>query len=400
MKFIHTNEQQLPVPRDLSPQKLFDRAVADQDYSRKACLRTYHSRTVLVTGPDAGQEQSQPPGVLEDGNGEKRKGAGVKHWWNPFGRNNARKTKQSKDTPDSGAPPVSTPAYITGGISWAEPGLWSGKKAHFVLLHFEHRRQEANYLERVEVDIRVWQAGDAVKSMAKHSHKPLAKVPPPLAEDLADDAPPIILYAPRAVIGRPADVKVEPYWDGILRPGDTFRFAGDLHAPQERALRGAKETDPRSLLHIVAFGDADHKEPPPDFSVALVVLSDGKPFDLTAYEGTYHWGFAPLRHWLWSPYHPARFSKSAQLRPKGQKRILCDFASEDMRAKVRGLVQWCQPYDTVGFSVPVLPWLTLRYGSATRRAAWQGLSVTLEAVRDGSAWCAAIVIEIDTYCRR
>lgn len=230
-----------------------------------------------------------------------------------------------------------------------EPGLWNGKKAHFVL-HFEHKRQEDIYLERVELDIRVWQAGDAVKSMAKDSHRPLAGVSPPVAEDLADNAPPIVLYAPRAVIGRPSDLpQREFYWPGHLQAGDTFRYSGDLLAPQERTAEGANETDRRSLLDIVAYGDPRQRLPPPDFSVALVVLSDGKPFDLTAYDATFHWHLSPLGHWLWSPYKPARFCKSAKLRPKGQKPIRCDFASSDMRAKIQELVQWCQPFDTIWF---------------------------------------------------
>lgn len=347
MKLFNAKKRESPARLPPTPQQLFDEAAADKDYSRKACLRTYHSRTILVTGPNAGEERSHPPGSQDEGKEGEPGGKVQSKWGKPLRGLWSHNRKQMKDTPSSASIPASVPAYITGDITWVEPGVWNGKKAHFILLHFEHRREKATYLERVELDLRVWQAGDAVKSMANHSHKPLATVLPPLADDLADNAPPIVLYAPRAVVGRPAGSQQEYYWYGQFREGDSFRFAGDLHAPQELGIRGAKETDPHCLNHFVAYGDSRHRIPPPDFSVALVVLSDGKPFDLTAYNGTYHWGFDPLRYWLWSPYKPARFCQSRALRPKGQKRIRCDFASQEMKVKIQELVQWCQPFDTV-----------------------------------------------------
>lgn len=343
MEDILAERRHALLPAAASPQQTFDKAVADKDYSRKACLRTYDSRTIIVTGPGAGQELARPPDAPDEENAEDGR------WWNLFAGRRVSKTRQPPSTPTPAQLAATVPSYITGAITWVEPGLWNGMKAHFVLLQFEHKRQKDIYLERVSLDIRVWRAGDAVKSMVEYYHKPLAGVSPPL-EDLADNAPPIVLYAPRAVVGRPSDSpQPEYYWAGRFQDGDNFRYAADLHAPRERTIGGAKETDPRSLLHIVAFGDNRQRLPPPDFSVALVVLSNGKPFDLTAYDGTFHWQLRPLRHWLWSPYNPARFCKSAKLRPKGQKPIRCDLAGVEMRAKIQELVQWCQPFDTIWF---------------------------------------------------
>lgn len=345
MRFFLSKKHDPSPPPDPSPQQLFSQAELDKDYSKRACLRTYSSRTIILTGTEAGEEKSEPPTPAE----EKGKGgeAGVsrpKHWWNRFAVWRGPKTKSPGPRADT---PASTPAYITGGITWVQPGLWKGKKAHFVLLNFQQRRGEEHYLERVELDLRVWRAGDALKSIAEHSHEPLADVLPPLAESLADHAPPIVLYAPRAVVGRPAASHIEPYWEGSFRPGETIRYGGDLHSPRELTIDGPKPNDARCLLHVVAYGDLEHEVPAPNFSVALVVLSDGKPFDLTAYDVTFHWDLEPIRHYLWSPYLPARFSEHAQLIPKGHKPLHYDFASEEMKAKIKELLQWCAPFDTV-----------------------------------------------------
>lgn len=332
-----------PLP-SRTPQQMFDEALSDKDYSKNACLQTYSSKTILLSGPEAGQERREPPVPPHE---ESSCCGAIRKCLNAFvGRLGRKRESTAKKLVDRS---IRTPSYITGGITWVEPGLWNGKEAHFVLLHFEHRRGAENYLEQVELDLRVWRAGDAIQSMAEHSHEPLIEVSPPFAEHLADHAPPIALYAPRAVVGRPADSHIEPYWRGKFRRGDDIRYAGDLHSPREGTLGGPKPSDPRCLLHIVAYGDLDHSVPAPDFSVALVVLSDGKPFDLTVFDMTYHWNLAPIRQYLWSPYKPAKFTSAAQLRPKGQKPILCDFASEEMKARIKELVHWCQPYDTLWF---------------------------------------------------
>lgn len=207
MKLFPSKKTRLSSSGGRYAQQMFDKALADEDYGKKACLKTYSSRTIVITGPDAGQERRAPPAPPKDKVAGGEAGEGVdEHWWNRFSGRSKRRSIPSSVVQNS---VNRTPAYITGHISWVEPGLWKGKKAHFVLLDFAHRRGQ-EYLERVELDVRVWRAGDALQSIAEHSDKPLSSVPPPLAEELADHAPPVVLYAPRTVVGRPADAQVEP----------------------------------------------------------------------------------------------------------------------------------------------------------------------------------------------
>lgn len=243
--------------------------------------------------------------------------------------------------------PSSEGATATIAITWVEPGVYNGQSAHFIRLSCESRRDEAHYLECIELDVRFWRAGDALQSIAAVSHLPLSSIEQPLALSLADRAPSVALYGPRAVVGRPAGSTTEPYWNGIFHPDSEFRYAADAHAPQEHSYRKAKDEDPISLLHIVAYGDPRARVPAPSFEVGLVVLSDGRPFEMTVHSTSYHATLYPKTHYLRTPYHPARFNGKARLVPTGQKPIAVDFASDEMKARLREMLKWAEPYDTV-----------------------------------------------------
>lgn len=73
---------------------------------------------------------------------------------------------------------------------------------------------------------------------------------------------------------------------------------------------------------------------PPHFTIGLVVLPDGKPFELNAVRThtTLYQGLDPVKQYLWSPDNPARFNERAKLIPGGQKPTGVDFVIAQMEA--------------------------------------------------------------------
>lgn len=82
-------------------------------------------------------------------------------------------------------------------ITWAEPGLWNGRKAHFFRLRVEHQPTQAYYLHSVEVDLPLWKPGDALKTLGDAYSLPLAADREAMATGLAPGAPEIALLGPR-----------------------------------------------------------------------------------------------------------------------------------------------------------------------------------------------------------
>ena len=175
-----------------TPQEQFDAAVSNQDYSDQACLDSWSTKTVVLTGIEAGQEKRWVPGQRES---IQRQGKLKRRWRAWFSAKGAtRRVDSAKKTPEvfrdaSGA----SPAFAVVGITWVEPGLWRGRQAHFVRLRVEHHRGSHHYVERVELDVRFWKAGDAIQSLAEMSHVPLDTGLQPIALEMADDAPEIAL---------------------------------------------------------------------------------------------------------------------------------------------------------------------------------------------------------------
>ena len=355
---FRTVKPAIPLPGELpSPQQLFDNAAADKDYSKKASIRSLATRTVILTGevpegdqtpvsewlPNAQRSQvpTVPPGLL------------------------ARLAKASRrlclmrasDERGASAPvhvhgANEASAFAVASIPYVEPGLWQGQKAHFIRLHVEYHPDASHHLERVDVKVRAWKAGDALKSLDAVSHLHLLSVRPPDAPTFGDEAPPIVLFGPRAVVGRPAGSKVEPYWDGHFRTGDHFIYYAEASAPRD--LDGDEphtSSQPRSVLDIAAYGDHKEMRPAPSFDVGMVILSEGKPFDLTIYGTSTHWGLRRVGRYLFDPYSPAKIGPSTRLKPKGERRIAIDFSKEEMKEKLMDRVAWCKPYDTVSTRV-------------------------------------------------
>lgn len=325
-----------------TPQQLFDQAAANHDFSNKACIRSCGLKTVVLTGVEAGEEKKWVPGK------EKTDA----RWKALFSR-------KSTTTLDGGgsrqlqAPyrdrDGDTPAFAIVGVTWVEPGLFQGRKAHFLRLHVEHHHGTDQWIHRAELAIRVWRAGDAIRSIAAISDEPLSSIETPAALELADGAPEIALYGPRAAVGRPAGTVVDCFWDGDFHEGDRWNYFAEARPPQHLAYVRPKSEDVWSMLRIVSYGDYDIKEPAPDFDVGLVVLSDGSPFELTAHSISVHQhGGHRIKRHLWSPYNPVRINGKMRLVPKGQKRIgALDFGGEKMKARWKEIVSWTKPYDTV-----------------------------------------------------
>ena len=340
-------------PDSLTPEALFDNAVANKDCSDKACLQTYSARIIILTGERAGQlAASVPPAV---GWREAKTASATKCWekaWSKIKRlferlKSPEVTAKPSGEPDGGA----QPAYATVEVFWAEPGTWSGRKAHFVVLDISHCRSPAHYLQRVSMDIRFWKVGDAIQSIQSARNFPLSSLKVPQALDLADAAPSIVLIGPSAVVGRPIGFRTDPFWDGHFRPGEKFRWCADIRAPQDYTFPGSTEEDTRCILHVVTYGhwdsSAQQEEPVPSFKVGLVVVSDGQPFEMTAHSTSFHHDLPAVYQYLWSPYEPARFNATASRIPEGKTRFGVDFASDEMKARWKELIQWSNTYDTV-----------------------------------------------------
>ena len=338
-------------PDSLTPEALFDKAVANKDCSDKACLHTYSTRNIILTGERAGQlADILPPSVV----GREAK-TGTWCWQKGWAKIKSLfrrpKSREVMTQPSAVVHDGSQPAYATAEVFWAEPGTWSGRKAHFVVLDISHCRSPAHYLQRVSMDIRFWKVGDAIQSIASAKTLPLSSLKVPDALELSDGAPFVALVGPSAVVGRPVGTHVDPYWDGHFRPGEKFRWCADIRAPQDDTFQGSTEDDTRCVLHIVTYGHwdipAQREEPVPSFKIGLVVVSDGQPFEMTAHSTSFHHDLPVVYQYLWSPYEPARFNATASRIPEGKTRFGVDFASEEMKARWKELIQWSNPYDTV-----------------------------------------------------
>ena len=346
----------------LTPRQRYDQAAKDVDYSNRACLGSCAFRTVVLTGVEAGQDKQWVPG--------ERTPRGFS-WKKLFSR------KAVSDDDEAQAEMLKAsyvdrdgekPAFASLGVTWVEQGLWQGRKAHFLRLHIEHHSRQDQWVERVELDIRVWKAGDAIKSIAPLSNRPLSSVHPPPALELAAAAPEIVLYGPRAVVGRAAGTPVDCYWDGHFQPGDNWVYFAEARTPQHLALIHPTHDNVWSMLRVLAYGDYALKQPAPSFDIGLVILSDGKPFDLTAYSTTYHQdGGNETEQHLWSPYSPVKINGTMRLIPEGGKPIgPLNLGSRETKVKWKDLIDWSKPYDTVcSPSMTPICRLTGRYGSAT-----------------------------------
>lgn len=352
-----------------SPQQLFDAAAADKDYSMTACLRSLAPRTVILTGHPSERE---PMPELEGSAGAERAKPSVQ----PHGllgklvsrfKRLWRRGKAAQHVPAPGPAQSDddTHAFAVASVSHVEPGIWHGKKAHFIRLHVEYHPDDAHHLETADVSVRVWQAGDALQSFSAQSHLHLLSLRPRAAPEFGDNAPPIVLYGPRAVVGRPAG-SAQPYWDGHFAAGDHFVYTAeampplDLHSAGPHANKHA-----RSLLDINTSGNPEEMQPAPGFDIGFVVLSDGKPFDMTAYSTSVHWGLPAVCRYLFDPYKPAKFGASTRLIPKGEPSIGPDFSSGEMKDKLMSHVDWCRPYDTVSTKILV------RWHMLTPDMAWR-----------------------------
>lgn len=292
-----------------------------------------------MTGVEAGEEKSWTPRQEETGAGK----------WKAFFSRKGSTDKVERSQDSYRDKTGHKPAFATIGITWVEQGWWQGRKAHFVRLHAEHHHGEGRWIQRVELAIRVWKAGDAIKSIAHRPNEPISSFMPPAALDLAAGAPEIVLYGPRAAVGREAGTPVDCFWDGHFQPGDRWHYFAEARAPQHLAFVAPKAEDVWSMLRILSYGDYKLKEPAPDFDLGMIVLSDGEPFELTAYSSSTHQhGGLEVEQYLWSPYNPVRINHRTRLVPKGQKRIgSIKFESEAMKAKLKELVSWSRNYDTV-----------------------------------------------------
>ena len=316
----------------------------NKDYSDKACIRSCALRTVILTGVEAGEEKRWSPYKVD---------RGARSWKKLFFLNGTSGQVRTQGSPEGDVQAVyvdkrgDKPAYASIGIPWVEQGTWNGQKAHFLLLRVQHHRGAAHYLQRVEFDVRVWKAGDALQSIAKRSHEPLSSISPPAAIELSAAAPEIALYGPRAAVGRPEGTPVDCFWDGHFQPGDRWRYFAELGTPPQGAYVQPTGRDVWSVLQTVSYGDYDLTEPAHDFDMGIVVISDGKPFDLTAYSSSYFAGRDAVHQYLWTPYEPARINGSMRVLPKPQRPLKIDFGSQEMKVKWKELVDWSKPYDTV-----------------------------------------------------
>ena len=337
-------------PAKPTPRELFEQAAADKNYSMKACLRSLASRSIFLTGDKVGVDHAGRLHGFHSTRGRTTLVERVKAWIPPpwKGLRETRKTENDLSTSSATDTATDAPSYAVAAITRAEPGVWGGRKAHLIRVHVEFHPDSKYYLQRAEVHIRLWKAGDAIKSFEQHSHLDLSASAPPDAPQLGTEAPPIVLYAPRAAVGRPADSVTEPYWTGHFKSGDHFIYFAEAFPPRD--LSGGPPRDskqPRSLLNIAVFGDSKERCAPPHFDVVLVVLSDGKPFELTASTFSLHWGLPPVRSYLFTPYKPARFTYTTRLIPKKEKKIAIDFKSDGMREKLKEMVPWAKAFDTV-----------------------------------------------------
>ena len=368
LRFVPAKSTNPLSPEVPSPQQLFDIAAADEDYSKKACLRSLAVRTVMLTNDMSEHDQdpaSQAPEAAPGMEGSTPPPGILTRLAVPLKRLlRIRSAHKNPSTPQPGE--RGTSSFAVASIVHAEPGLWQGQKAHFIRLHVEYHPDATHHLERVDVTVRVWKAGDALESLAPLSHLHLLSVEPPDAPEFGDDAPPIVLYTPRAVVGREAGSKAEPYWDGHFRTGDHFLYFAQATPPRDFESDGPQDsTQPRSLLEIAALGDPEEMRVAPSFDVAMVVLSEGKPFDMTVYSTSVHWGVRGVERYLFDPYKPAKFGPSTRLIPKGERPIASDFAGAGMKEKLIKRVNWCKSYDTVSVTVLDTRYrLNARYGSA------------------------------------
>ena len=331
-------------PNEPTPDQLFQRAATDKDYSDEACLRSCAPKTVVLFGPERGEDENLR---LEKKTGRRCS------WRRLFSREKRTSIKaQAKNETLSEAyvdKNGNKPAFATLSVTWVEQGLWKGRKAHFLRLHIGHHHGDGQWIERVELDVRVWKAGDAIQSIAHLSSRPLSSFNPPPALKFAADAPEIVLYGPRLVVGREAGTPVDCLWDGHFQPGDNWTYFAEARTPQHYAFIHPTRENVWSMLRILSFGDYALRQPAQNFDLGLVVLSDGMPFDLTVYSTSIHHqpgSFEVTRH-LWSPYSPVKINGTVSLIPKDEKPMAVDFGSNEMKAKWKDVVDWSKPYDTV-----------------------------------------------------
>lgn len=241
------------------------------------------------------------------------------------------------------------PAFARVGITWSQPVVWKGRQATFLRLQTEHHRGSDHYLFRIELDVRFWKAGDAAKSQAEVSHLPLSPALQPTALEMAAEAPEIVFYGPRAAVGRPANTAVDCFWDGHFQPGDNWCYFADVRTPTDLVPAWPEDDEPRSVLCAYSDGDDKQKIAAPHFTVGMIVLSDGKPFDMTVFSTSFYYGRDPVGQYLWSPYKPGKFNGTTQLIPDGESPLGKNLDSDEIKARWNGLVDWCRPYDTIWF---------------------------------------------------
>lgn len=356
-----------------SPQDLFDAAAADTDYSDQRCLQTYAAKSVIITGERKGKEaacsqeqESQTKGRLA-------------HLWKAvrvaIGSAFLCFRSQRPQTPSSAADPAVpgtdgvTPAYALAAVTWVEPGRWQGKKVHFVRVQVSHHRSSSHYLERATIDFRFWKAGTAIQSIAAYSDRALEALKVPRAVRLSALAPSIAQFCPGTSVGRPAGTQVEPSWAGHFRTGERFRYYADVRGPSNHLAPSSRDNEVYCVLHVVTYLNTEFgtklDETPPPFSVGLVVLSEGQPFEMTAHSTTSHHYVAPVPQYIWSPYAPVRFNSTVRHIPNGHEPLGMDFYTPEAKARWKELVPEFTPYDTV--STLIRPrQLMSRFGLGTR----------------------------------
>ena len=337
----------------LSPRQLYEEATANtNDYSKKACLQSLAARKVILSGRTTALNPEIPSTIRTH---EPDRGF-LSRLLSPFSTRTTTQSAQANEASDTTAAATGNEAavsYAVASVTHAEPGKWEGQKAHFIRLHVEFHPDSEHYLERVDFTIRVWKAGDALKSIEPIADKQLLTFEPPHAPEFGNNAPPIVLYSPRAVIGRPAGSTVEPFWEGHFH-GEQFVYFAEAMPPINYMSAGPKfSTQPKSLLHIAAFGNK-RRQAAPHFDVGFVVLSQGQPFDLTAYSTSLHWGLPvpAVGRYLFTPYKPAKFTRNTRVIPKGEKRLGMDFSKVGLRDKLKDMMGWAAPYDTVSCLTP------------------------------------------------
>lgn len=336
-------------------------------FSPKACRRSYAARKVVLEDPSMIERETQTQKQAQ------RREATFSGWFDRL----REILKPSQPDTDKALSPHDglheALAYSTAEVTWSQVGRWNGQKAHYIQLRFRHIGRITNPIDHAVVTLKLARAEERFRKEPKTAGcgDPSLSAQQPSANPSTATPLRVVRYAPLQVLGMPprtppvdeASKTLKKGFGGNWAEGEQFAYVAKAHQPYDRrAFRlqryGFEIAAPfpqgdcdhlvDSMVELSVIRNLQYRQDVPDLSIGIIVLTDGAPFVLSALTTCFVVGVRAISKPLLPCDSPARFNPAAKpFVPKGEKAIRVDFASQAMEDKMKELLTWCKPYETV-----------------------------------------------------